>query len=600
MEYENRFRCHETDGIEYLGLSRRVHNALLRGNVRSIRNLLDRFKDDTLLEIRSLGRKGLEEITSKVRLIEILSPLEQAAPKTEVTPVHEVIKWQRAALREQISLRRLHPDVIADGVRVKRLISGEFVEIEELHARLTAILTLPDSVAAEFQHILTSLEDDQREVLRRRHKANAVQLDTIARELSISTVLAKKLEQIANRRLKYSLNTMPMVRTYSALLFAQELGLDLTYEEWCESLKESGILGNWTTEKAKDFEPAELILYICRPRPTHDTFIATPKCVDLFRRLVKRGKPNVPARVLNLFDFMSAKESRLIDSHLNNSGAVSLPWLKAQAELSRLTDDLRWILELKDFVEIDNGWYGDHKTFTDSRGASTVFHKTVQKMILYCGPLIIGAVQRGLERWLIRSNFPVAPKNVLEWILAQSGYTEIDSGWGWQGILSAKLSNSERLIWYEIVKHRGRVHESTLRQAIKGTSVSLQSMKRTLARSPLFEPLSQDDIVLNGHLMRLVKESIHKFSGCIAVSVIVPTSGQARLYVGRSLERHLQGHWHFLHDRTNSTVCTVIGQKVLGLRWILYDLGIELGGLVRVEFQLQSRVITVSHAKGSV
>ena len=71
------------------------------------------------------------------------------------------------------------------------------------------------------------------------------------REIGITRERVRQLEnEIKNRTISISnLKSRPaLLRMQSALLIARDLGLDITYENWTQRIRTSGLVGDWTSQ----------------------------------------------------------------------------------------------------------------------------------------------------------------------------------------------------------------------------------------------------------------------------------------------------------------------------------------------------------------
>ena len=125
------------DTISVLRLSIRVHNALRRSKVKTIRELIAVRESGKLQEVRNLGEKGIGEINQKLARINVhyvkpeTSPAksEQLSGKTiqgdsavatgvrpPVTYTSRVVHYLRLMLINELRAERLHPNAVVDGV----------------------------------------------------------------------------------------------------------------------------------------------------------------------------------------------------------------------------------------------------------------------------------------------------------------------------------------------------------------------------------------------------------------------------------------------------------------------------------------------------
>lgn len=628
MTESEKIVCREVDKIDVLGLTVRVYNALRRSRVDTIGELLEVHNADRLFEIRNMGEKGVAQIEEKLANITVISssPLPPFIPSHEQTnfglasdlnviidmgppriPKYEAVKWQQALLAKQIRAGLLHPDLVIQNETL-----GELVQVSifaaDLYDRLLKILASSISVSDELEFLLSLLQPRELDILRRRHGFQKQTLETVGIALSITRERVRQLEKQGISRFESTMASVPLVRIRSAILFAGDSGLDISFEDWSRRLLKTGLLGDWTNEKFFGFDQIELMVAICKLTSDSDTAIKFPKSLDYILQLHGQGKSSTSAKVLYLMEKVSSAERRLVRRHLQHSGAVSLEWLVEREDIPYAQIEMQEILEAQNFFEVDNGWYMPYECMPDSLGKSHVFHKSLFKMFQYCGPLEIRDIHFGIEHDLVKTEFPVPPPDALKTILGNYGYPSEDDLWYWDGEISEGLNTGEAIILEAIHKNNGAAHHSELAHAMINSSLSFSSLHATLRSSPLFDNFQKSLYKLRGskprydaiERARLVKERT-------PMNLQVEYDIQGNIIIGANLGilaigsgtlmsdklPNLEGEWEYKSDNGKTRKITVTENEIRGLSTAIRYFGCKVGDRIQVIFNAPDRTVAI-------
>ena len=629
MTEDKRIVCAEDDTIDVLGLTVRTHNALRRSRVHTIGELLEVHSADKLLAIRNMGEKGVAEIEEKLANITVISssPLPPSIPPShEQTnfglandfnviidmgpprlPKYEIVKWQQALLVKQMRAGLLHPEIAVDGKTLGELAQAS-IFTADLYDRLLKILASSISVSDELEFLLSLLQPRELDILRRRYGFQKQTLETVGIALLIVRERVRQLEKQGISRFESTIASVPLIRIRSAILFAGDSGMDISFEDWSQRLLRTGLLGNWTNEKFFDFDPIELMVAVCKLTSDSDTAIKFPKCLDYILRLHGQGKSSTPAKVLYLAEKVSSAERKLVRRHLQHSGAVSLEWLVEHEDIPYAQTEMQEILEAQNFFEAGNGWYMSYDYMPNSLGKNQVFHKSLFKMFQYCGPLEIRDIHFGIEHTLVKTEFPVLPPDALKAILGNYGYPNEDDLWYWDGEISEELNAGEEIILETIRKNNGVAHHSELARAMIDSTLSFPSLHATLQRSPLFDNFQRSLYKLRGsrpsydaiERARLAKERT-------PVNLQVRYDTHGNIIIGANLGilaigsgtlmsdklPNLEGEWEYKSDNGKTRKITVTENEIRGLSTAIRYFGCKVGDRIQLIFNAWDRTVAI-------
>lgn len=623
---EEKIICSATDNIEVLGLSVRVHRALKRAKIWDIGEVIE-LNDDQLFAVHNLGDKGVTEIRERLSRVDLLDqpPLahENGPPDAwsvepqilidfgpPMIPRHEVVDWLQMMLARQIKARLLHPQLQIDGYTLAALV--------DVHSRpaglyeiLLKVLTAPISVAQELERLLVNLPQREIEVLIRRFSLKRQTLQALASDFEITRERVRQIQQNAIRRIVSSASTLLLLRIRSALLFADDMAL--SFDEWSNLLRGTGLLGAWTNERIVDSDEFELLNIVCRLTEDTEFEFEIPESLNCMLILHDMGLSRAPARMLRLLESYSGVAERLVMRHLRYSGAVSIDWLVNQDTIGFSRSEMRLILESRGFSKVGENWYMAYEYVPHELEKDCVIHKSLLKVFQYCGPLSKRDLYFGIERTRAKTDFPVPPLGVLEQVLENYGYVTEDELWFWPGDSSEELNAGETAIWETINELGGVAHHSELMQAILDSGLSGASLHATLRRSPLFDNFGQALYRLRGtQPERNDIERARDAAQRTSVDLSVERDTYGNIIVGANLgilaiangtivsERmpNLEGVWQCMWGEGESSEIRVTKNEIRGLLSVTRFYEYAVGDRISLIFNVLDRTVATSVIEG--
>ena len=324
----------------------------------------------------------------------------------------------------------------------------------------------------------------------------------------IRSELKDKTTSISNLKAKPAL-----LRMQSALLIAGDLGIDITYEQWTQRIRSSGLVGDWTSQDFVGTDAAEVMIAICNLlTDCKIQWLQIPNNLQYAVQLATEGKPNVSAKIPHARDTLSDEVKRLINRHTRFSGGVQAKWLSEESD--RELEEIKDILQGLEYKMLSKDWFAPHQI-----SYSDVFHRCLHQMFQYCGQLgiddICAGIRHGVSRsgfsepeYLVskgtvqsRSVFPVPPPDVMAKILKIGGYQYDSELYYWDGTYEKNLSEGEVIIM-NCLKQIGTVlHHSELVHAFIDSELSFPTLHATLNSSPLFDKIGSGLYKLRGRVV---------------------------------------------------------------------------------------------------
>lgn len=516
--------------IESLEFTLATFNCLKRIGICTIGDLFNYCNNNDIHDIRGIGEKRYEEIIDKMNnckvsdtlsiigensitvnkisktenvygKIDSISNSNEIKEKLKNTYIYErtlreTIHHQREIIRKQIQMRLLHLNVKISGDSLKNHLKSDISErldCSEMYFKIIKDISITD----ELIFLLSNISSRNLSILVIRHSFSRVTLQVIAETFNITRervrqIISKNEATIYNKVSKIlSMNTgcpdIPLIRMQTALLYAQELGEDITYEKWSNHLIQSGLLGNSEIKNAERHSPLELFLSICNLlSKKHVCEFNIPENLKFAISLAADNKPKTPAKALMIIMDLSKEVKNQVHRHACFTGSVNLRWLSHEFNYSM--NKTKDILNALGYKQINKDWfYYDRLRKRKTLNKRDTLEHTLRKMIQYCGPLDVGNLCSGLRHAVSRTRYPVPPPVVLQIILEKIGYSYEEGLWFWDGEIDEPLNQGEQLI-FTCLKEKGSVvHHSELAQAFIESKLSFASLHATLKRTPLIE-----------------------------------------------------------------------------------------------------------------
>lgn len=517
------------DSIEALDLTAHSFSALVRADIRTVEDILQFVEFGNLQTVRELGIQCILEIANILPLIrfqdnpeaaswtpsdvwrwlvaKILrdSEVESMSRRDEIPK--RVVEWQLQLLSKQFSRGLLHEEAEIAGKSIREWGTvTETTERNQAYQMLSTILSGSINVCEEIEDFLSYLPgQNSMTILLLRYGPKPKTLRQTGVELGISRERVRQLEnEIKNKIISISgLKRRPaLLRMQSALIIARDIGLDITYENWTQHIRLSGLVGNWTIQDYSGMDPVEVMIAV--RNLLHEcnlSWLQTTENLQYALELAASGSANISARIPHTRKTLPNEIRRLISGHTKNSGGVYSKWLSDES--GKELEEIKTILQVLGYNPICEGWY-----ILDSCQVSyhDVFHHGLRKMFQYCGPLNIDDVCAGMRQVLSRKHtvlskrreFPVPPPVVMDEIIRIDGYKCEDELYYWDGGSDEELNAGETVIMNCFDRVGQVLHHSELVDAFIESDRSYPLLHATLRRSPLFETLEYGLYKLRG------------------------------------------------------------------------------------------------------
>ena len=540
---ENYILLSRQDPIEALNLTAHSYSGLARADIRTVEDLLQFVEYGNLQTVRELGIQCIWEIANILPLMKLQdnpevswtpsdvwrwliakilrdSEVENIARRNEIP--ERVVEWQSQLVSKLLSKGLLHEDAKIAGKSIREWgTATETTGSNQAYQVLSTILSGSINICEEIEFFLSYLPgQNSMTILLFRYGLEPKTLEQTGVEIGITRERVRQLEnEIKNKTISINnLKSRPiLLRMQSALLIARDLGLDITYENWTQRIRSSGLVGDWTIQDYAGTDPVEAMIAVSNL--LHDcklSWLQTPENLQYAIELAASGTSNIPAKIPHARDTLPDKVRRLINRHAKFSGGVYDRWLSQ--EIGMDLEEVRDILHGLGYKVLFDGWFIPNPSQVSYR---EVFHRCMRKMLQYCAQLNIDNICAGIRHRvsrsgfsepeylaskdidLSRSMFPVPPPDVMAEILGIYGYQCHDELYSWDGEIDAKLSAGETIIM-NCLKEIGPVlHHSELALAFTESDLSFPTLHATLNSSPLFDKINSGLYKLRGREITL-------------------------------------------------------------------------------------------------
>ena len=498
-------------GIGQLKLTKRSFNALRNAGIRTVGEVARLVKSGEIRTIRGLGKECILEIKDRLAQIEIRDTREVdanpcATPRqmnADAIPAR-VIRWQSRLVAKQLSVELLHEHAkVADRSVKDWLAEIESVENNQVYEALATILSSSLNICEEIEFFLNQILGQRcLTILLSRYGFDGKTLKQIGQEMGISRERVRQIENEVKAKLSGAVRAIvkaksiselkgspPLLRMQSALCIARDLSLDITYEQWTQRIRSSGLVGNWTSQDFVGTDAVKVMIAICNLLADCNVrWLQMSENLQYAVQLAISGTPNVPAKIPHARETLPNKVKRLINRHTKHSGGVDARWLSQ--EIGTELEEVKNILLGLEYRTLSKNWFIP-KAMRDPHRISKydVFHHGLRKMFQYCGPVSIDDVCSGIRHVLSRTNFPVPPPDVMDEIVRTHDYRYKGGLYYWDGTSDENLNTGETVIMGCLEKTGAVVHHSELVHAFIESNLSFPALHATLHHSPLFEKI---------------------------------------------------------------------------------------------------------------
>lgn len=505
MPPESEGRISMESPIGVLGLSSRAANALYRAHLTSLGELCQAKASGTLPRVRGIGAACMQEILTRLEQLDVGSG--SGAHRDPSLDYALLAAQAKLRIVDEVNHRCLHEKVQVAQHSVRELLDlpdDRYTEVEL--QLLNSILSGARSCSQEIEELLgLPARTSQARVFVQRYGPTKRTLQSIGDELGVTR---ERVRQIASREARIvrsavlprvtvvpSLGLLP-IRIQTALLIAFDRGMQLSLRAWESEIRDSGLLGAWTTIGAEDIDLFDALVAIVWYLSSGDNpMIVLSEPLILALNAARGGSRDVPVETMLAGTAISRKTRAAIRRHNAFSGAVNVRWLSTELNVDTVSL-CRDVMALG-FIVLSSDWYWRE----DPVGSITrknVFHRAVCKMLQFCGPLTVEEICGGLRCAVRRQRYPVAPPSLMERLLVANGYRLEDGLVSYEGELAMLLSKGERAI-LDCIQGRGRVvNHNELCRAFLDAGLSLPLLYSTLRCSPLFERVGHGCVKLRG------------------------------------------------------------------------------------------------------
>ena len=517
------------DPIEKMNLSKHSLNAFKHIGIRTVGDALHLIKSIRLKTIRDIGAKCILEIMEilsqgkifydsearwlssrmwKGLTVKILNDAEIEIKRRKDEIPNRVVRWQSELVGKQLSKGLLHEDVIIAERSIKEWLSEtKTIENNHVYEVLATILGSSLNICEEIEFFLNQIPGQYRmTILLSAYGFETKTLAQTGEELGVSRERVRQLRnELKNKATSLSnlKASHALLRMQSALLTARDLGMDITYAQWAQRIRTSGLIGNWTSQDYAGTDAVEVMIAICNLLADcniHRLYI--PENLQYAVQPATEGKPNIPAKIPQVHDTLPNEIRRLINRHTKFSGGAYTTWLSQEMEME--LEEVIDILQGLGYRVLSKGWFIPNPS---QISYSDAFHRCLRKMFQYCGRLGIDDICAGIRHAVSRSGysepeylankgtvqsrsvFPVPPPDVVAEILRVSGYQCDDELYSWTDSYDEKLSKGETIIMNCIEQTGPVLHHTELIQAFIESDLSVPSLHATLKRTPLFHTI---------------------------------------------------------------------------------------------------------------
>lgn len=638
-----------------LGLSVRPHNALMRAGINTVGQLVSAVITETVREVRNIGERSYREILDRIEHVtgmDIIALIEEyqegnhehaTGKPTQLDPavveriesrarqaaLEEALSWLIPVVRKHVDFGLLHPRIAADGWTLEQLLNLPLADGYSHYRILLQVLT-PFSVADDLQSLVESISLEYlKNIVIPRYGLAGSTLQEVGDAVGLTRERIRQLAQKAKRDIRN--HYMSLVRgsgnksenpvrgstrakLQTALLVAEDLGLQISYSGWKQHLDSTGLMGTWPDNRYSDIDVAEALIAVCRLLDDEcPPGLRLPQNLVQAINLASKGLPDCCANDPSAEDVPKALR-RLIEQVRKHCGAVSVRWLSRETELD--CETVMDALGLLGHHLIEGDWYAPQLGEDVNRESKDhVFHRALRKMFQYCGPLDIEQIVGGLRKATYRKQFPIPPPRIVAKVLLLEGYACEEGLYYWNEPSDASLSASEQVIRRCLAERRWAAHHDELSRAFLEAGLSLAALYAALKHSPLFERIDPAVYALRG--TRVASADVQRArsagttvpseleityeSGCVVIRLNLGAAilGTGSMPITSRGFPNLDGDWTFGQASNDSCTVSINDARINGLGSIFSSLGIEPGDRVELRFSPRGRTVTALKVGGN-
>ena len=615
--------------IELLGLSVRPYNALKRGGLATLGEVLaflEAYEASGTKSVRNVGPQSIAELQDKLAKYLQKPKYKPLAEKTfalvlpdkrTLSPQNRVIarcQELQDALAAEITRQKLHGQAIVDDRTVSDWLdldcgsSDEFVlrQICRSFEQALANRTICD----ELTKLFTGIAEDRIEVFFDRMGPKKHTLEQIGRKKGLTRERIRQIAEKMKNRICERISLDHYVRIQSGLLVAKDMGSGITYSDWVRHITATGLLGNWDAKtmqcSPERINPVGLMLAVCSQLGS--STVEKPFQIPENLRIAMACSPSASPDLIKMLSAIPKRTVRSIRKEAKNGGAVHVPSLARKLALT--LDQTQRLLSEWGYKQIASDWYmlRPRKRAGSLDQTWAVFH-TVLKMLKFCDPLDMKEIWRGVRSHVSRRGHVVPPPSTLLQVLLAYGFQLEDGRLSWSGANGSQLSASETLVLREIRRLGPVVSHYDLSQAFMEASLSLPALSNTLAHSPLFAKVKAGFYKIRGSSIsqeHISKAEERQLTTVANPEVIYDTSGTIRFRLnlgniaaatGSLFTTHipnLTGNWSACANDVPCGVVHVSDKQLWGLGKSFRAIKVQVGERVELKFNTWQRTVNIA------
>ncbi len=625
------------DPIDILDFSIRTYNALRRAMIQTVGDLINAEKKGEIRSIRNIGEKAYNEIIGRINdyqivdsdinnesaeiiIMDSISDEEDKAAigfekfKIYHDAIIELAEWQKDQIQKQIAVGTLHKSVQFLGEPIADIL--EKTEVDQIWAtKMYSKILDTTCVTEELTYLLNGITARNLNIFLQYYGFTQHTLEEISIPFEITRERVRQILDNVRRnilsRFRQKSDVIPyasFTRIQSALLLADQLGDEITYNQWVSLITQSGLLGSWIINSNLSTDTIELFFAICMVLSDAKFHVCKiPENLKYACELAVSGKPDIPAKTLIIEKTLDKRLKKAILRHSCFSGGINSKWISHEINIP-LGETID-ILEILGFYNVINDWFIEKEPRKiNSLSKNHTFEHTLRKMTQYCGPLKIDSIISGLRHAVSRTEYPVPPPSVIQRILEDKGYTCEEDLWYWDGEIDEQLNEGEKVILKCFEENGSIVHHSELAQAFIDSDLSFAALHATLNRTPIIEKYDYALYKLRGlnvtyeEIQRAKNEGdripidleivpdkagIIKIIGCLGILPI-----GTGVFFTESLP-NLVGEWQCVVRDKQCGNITVVDNEIKGLLDAFESLHCEVGDRVSMSFNTWDRKVSI-------
>lgn len=512
----------------------------------------------------------------------------------------------------------LHEKLLLGGRTLDEWLSDERFNLYQLPKIYTKVLETI-CITEELALLTRKLSDRDFQIFVSRYGLTQKTYEEISREIGVTRErvrqILERIERIISGEAKFALtdnimysSNIALVRIQTALLLGKERGLDITYGNWSNTIKLSGLLGNWEINKESSFDTIEILIAVCKLLEHEGIYeLSIPENLRYAIDLATAKSPNLPAKNLEIIKNLPNTIRREIQRHTRFSGCIQARWLSQEIDYE-INQTIEIVTALG-YNKIKNDWFIPSKVeLFDELPHNEVFEHALRKMTYYCGPLNLENICGGLRHAVSRTRYPVPPPDVMEAILKSRSYTCDDNLFYWDGPVDESLSRGEEII-LECLNNNGPVvHHTEIAQAFIDSELSFPSMHATLKRTPIIEKVEVGLYKLRGRKVTIEDIDRAKNAGeRIPVDLVVSYDKTGKIGIEASLGilpvgtgvffsenlPNLIGEWKCRISENEFEDVVVTDNEIRKLLKPFEYLQCEIGDRISFSFNTWTRTVTI-------